>query len=464
MVVNTTGRSSTSRSLSTASATPVPVPLGDPVLDAAVLYFGTHGLRSTALDDIASSGELDVREMRRRYPSSRYLALGIFERMLDLLQEQLQEQLERGATLTERLQGLFERELQLLEPCKALVQSWLMDSANPFSPSALLQGPLAFRYATQIRYTIELARRRGEVSPWTLSAVAAGAFVALRRSLVLGWLVDNSAPATRTLTVARAEIAAFVRLLAPWPGFVDAIPSHLRAGSIRKPRVLSASIEPTAVGSRALPLPVAVPSLPGESANEAVQAAAVQTAAVQMPAVDIAAVQTAAPLTAAVSAASIQPPVVLGALAQTASAPEPRVGLMLEGAPKSRVSGVLPIENRQATRVTGNILWTEFRSDGGELLAPAFELQPHTVQLDPAQRVLVQVAVPLPHGMRPDVLYRGEFTVEGALGTRVVVELRAVPPLRAPEPPTVDSRAPAPAKPGQAKARTRAKRGPRAKG
>src|SRR4051812_32868312 len=146
MVVDT-GGAGTSLALSTA-APPLaqPMPLGDPALDAAVHSFGTHGLSTTALDDVARSSNLDPREVSRRFPSSCSLAVGVFERMLDLLGEQLDEQRERGVTLGERLQRWFELELQLLEPCKALVRGWLIDSVNPLSPAVVLQGPLAFRY------------------------------------------------------------------------------------------------------------------------------------------------------------------------------------------------------------------------------------------------------------------------------------------------------------------------------
>jgi AcrR family transcriptional regulator len=281
--------------------------LGDAALDAARHYFGTHGLRCTALDDIARSSDLDLRELSRRYPSPRTLAVGVFERMLDILGAQLEQQDTRGATLTERLQSWFELELQLLEPCKALVRSWLIDSSDPLSPAALLQGPLAFRYVAQIQREIELARGRGEVSGWTLSSVAAGAFVGLRRSLVLSWLGDASPAAERTLAFARAEIAAFVRLLAPWPGLEDARPSA-RPRSAPEPRALATANEAVDPSSSARALPVATTSLAQESA-----AAAVQTSAVPAEAA----------ATAAVNAAVAQAPAILGILAQTPPAPEP---------------------------------------------------------------------------------------------------------------------------------------------
>jgi len=278
------GGAGTSLALSTASP---PIPLGDPALDAAVRYFGAHGLRSTALDDVARSSDLELSELNRRYPSSRSLAAGVFERMLDLLGEQLDGQRERGAPLSERLQRWFELELQLLEPCKALVRGWLIDSVNLLSPTALLQGSLAFRYAARIQRELELARERGEISVWVLPAVATGAFIGLRRSLVLGWLGDDSPAAARTLPLARAEIAAFVRLLAPWPGLDGAHP----AASPSRVRE-----------TRALPPPAADP-----------------VSFVQPPAV----MQTESAPAAAVNAAIAQAPAILGTLAQTALEPVP---------------------------------------------------------------------------------------------------------------------------------------------
>jgi AcrR family transcriptional regulator len=286
-----TGGAGTSWALSAASAVSSDVapamPLGDPALDAAVRYFGAHGLRSTALDDVARSGDLDLRELSRRYPTSRSLALGVFERMLEILGEQLEEQNKRGATLTERLQRWFELELQLLEPCKALVRSWLLESVNPLSPAALLQGPLAFRYSAQIQRELERARGRREISGWILPVVAAGAFIGLRRSLVLGWLADDSPAAARTLPLARAEIAAFVQLLAPWPGLDQARPSQSRSSSAHEPRALPA---------------------PSDVAVETVAQAAV--------------VQTEAVPAAAVNTALAQAPAVLGTLAQAALTPD----------------------------------------------------------------------------------------------------------------------------------------------
>lgn len=296
----------------------LPLPLGDPALDAAVHYFGTHGLRYTAPDDVARSCDLDVRELRRRYPTSQSLAAGIFERMLDILCEQLEEQSKRGATLSERLQRWFELELQLLEPCKALVRSWLLDSLQPLSPSALLQGPLAFRYAAQIERELDLARGRGEVSGWVLPAIAAGAFVGLRRSLVLGWLDDDSPGAARTLPFARAEIAAFVRLLAPWPGLDEARldearPAHRVPVRVPEPRALPAPSAAVELPAEASPLPVVALSLPEESVAAAV------------PAVE----QTEAAPALAVEAAIAQAPAVLGTFAETELKAEPVVNAVL---------------------------------------------------------------------------------------------------------------------------------------
>lgn len=284
------------------------MPLGDATLDAAVRYFGMHGLRSAALDDVARSADLDLRELRRRYPTSRMLALGIFERMLDILGEQLEEQSKRGAPLSERLQRWFELELQLLEPCKALVRGWWLESIHPLSPAAWLQGPLAFRYGAQLQREFELARQRGEISGWIWPAAAAGAFVGLRRSLVSSWLGDDSPAASRTLPLARAEIAAFVRLLAPWPG-VEQPRASTSPRRAREPRALPAPIEPAEMSSEARSL-------------EAAQAEAVQAVrAVQAEAVQ--AVQAVQAETAAVNAALAQAPAVLGVLAQPALEPEP---------------------------------------------------------------------------------------------------------------------------------------------
>ncbi len=343
MVVGT-GGAGASWALSKASASAAPaIPLGDPALDAALRYFGTHGLHAAALDDVARSGDLDVREVSRRYPTSRCLALGLFERMLDLLGEQLEEQSRRGASLTERLQSWFELELQLLEPCKALVRSWLLDSLNPLSPTALLQGPLAIRYGSQIERQLELARDRGEISGWVLPGVAAGAFIGLRRSLFLGWLGDDSA-AERTLPFARAEIAAFVRLLAPWPGLDDVRPSASRPIRVQEPRALPAPAEAAKVSAHARSLPAATVNLREEAEAEAVapvQVEAVQAAVVQVAAQPVAVVQpavaeaTEAAPAAAVNAAVAQAPAVLGTLAQAEATPEALASLAPEAEPPS---------------------------------------------------------------------------------------------------------------------------------
>jgi hypothetical protein len=309
-----------------------PIPLGDPTLDAAVRYFGKHGLRSTALDDVARSGDLDVREVSRRYPSSRCLAAGIFERMLDILGEQLDQQSKGGVALSERLQRWFELELQLLEPCKALVRSWLIDLVNPLSPAGLLQGPLAFRYAVRIQRELELARSRGEISAWVSPAFAAGAFIGLRRSLVLGWLGDDSPAAARTLSLARAEIAAFVSLLAPWPGLDDAGRSHSRSIPVREPRALPAASAPAHPASEALSLPVAAARLPEQPAAAArplgAPVEAAEPSAVERPVT----LETEPVPPAAVSAAMAQAPAILGPLAQTAAGAEPLVSLAPEAA------------------------------------------------------------------------------------------------------------------------------------
>jgi AcrR family transcriptional regulator len=285
-----------------------PIPLGDATLDVALRYFGAHGLRSSALDDVARSADLDLQELRQRYPTSRSLVIGIFERMLDILSEQLEEQSKRGASLGERLQRWFELELQLLEPCKALVRGWLLDSINPLSPAAWLQGPLAFRYGALLQREFELARQQGEISGWVWPSAAAAAFVSLRRSLISVWLGDESGEAARTLPFARAEIAAFVRLLAPWPGLDEPRP----ASAPREPRALPIPIQPARAVHRALPLPVASASLLEEPAAAAVQPAVVPADAVPPAAVD---------------AAIAQAPAVLGTLAQPELAPEALVDL-----------------------------------------------------------------------------------------------------------------------------------------
>ncbi|HWO14358.1 MAG TPA: hypothetical protein VNN80_32855 [Polyangiaceae bacterium] len=310
----------TARGSGTAAALAPPIPLGDPVLDAAVAYFGKHGLRFAALEEVARSCDLDVREVRRRYSSSRSLAVGIFDRVLDILGEQLDRPSEGGSTLTERLQRRFELELRLLEPCKPLVRSWLIDSANPLSPSALLQGPLAFRYVAQIEQELEVARKRGEIYGWILPVVAAGVFICIRGRLVLGWLGDDSPAAARTVALARAEIAAFARLLAPGPLLEGAKPSNGPSTSAHGPRALSASIEVTAPSLGALSPPTATAGLPGQPASEPVQTAAATVAA---------------PPTVAMNAAISSVPVVLGALAHTTPAAELEVSRVLEAAPES---------------------------------------------------------------------------------------------------------------------------------
>ncbi|HEU4582944.1 MAG TPA: hypothetical protein VFS67_32015 [Polyangiaceae bacterium] len=308
------GRGESGTSWALAVGSPVPaVPLGDATLDAALRYFGMHGLRSAALGEVARSADLDLQQLRRRYPTPRSLALGIFERMLDLQREQLEQHHKRGVPLGERLQRWFELELQLLEPCKALVRGWLLESISPLSPAAWLQAPLAFRYRAQLQREFELARQRGEISGWVWPSIAAAGFVSLRRSLVSIWLGDDSGAAARTLPFARGEIAAFVRLLAPWPGLEEARPAH-RSIPVGEPRALPAPSEPAPEPARALPPPAAAvgPSLAvvEESAAAALQPAVEPSEAVPPTAVD---------------AAVAQAPAVLGALAQPELAPEPLV-------------------------------------------------------------------------------------------------------------------------------------------
>jgi hypothetical protein len=148
--------------------------------------------------------------------------------------------------------------------------------------------------------------------------------------LVLGWLGDDSPAPARTLALARAEIAAFVRLLAPWPSLQDARPSN-RPRSAPEPRALPAPVEGAEVSSATLSLPVAAHRLPDESESAAVQPAVVQAEAAS---------------TVAVNAAIAHAPAILGTLAQPGPAVQPLVSLAPEaGASRSepaQFDGSLP--------------------------------------------------------------------------------------------------------------------------
>lgn len=188
--------------------------LTDPLLVAAAEILSDQPFSDVAVEAVALRAHVDVADALRRYPSSGYLARGIYEEVLAAIPAQLVELESAGANLHDRLCQLVITELQMLAPYKGFVARSIIELFNPVSLQLLLELPTMQRLIAYVADQIKVERRAGRVGPWVSPNLAAAAFGALHAQIVTYWLVaDTSDSSTRTLSFLDRSIGVFVTAL-----------------------------------------------------------------------------------------------------------------------------------------------------------------------------------------------------------------------------------------------------------
>ncbi|MBJ7603400.1 MAG: hypothetical protein JF888_09470 [Candidatus Dormibacteraeota bacterium] len=115
-------------------------------------------------------------------------------------------------------------------------------------------------------------------------------------------------------------------------------------------------------------------------------------------------------------------------LASVASPPEAHApagpAMVLEGEAGARALGVFLVENRLQHRVSAPILASAFGDPNGREVRPGLAFEPEVVTLEPAEQLLVRVVAVIDQQLEPEVDYRGELTIPGLSGNRVMLVLR----------------------------------------
>jgi hypothetical protein len=188
--------------------------LKDPLLIAAAEILSKHAFADVAVEAAAQRAGVDVAEALRRYPSTPYLARGIYGEVLDAIPGQLVELEAAGADLHDRLCALVVTEIQMLAPYKGFVGHSIRELLNPLSHQILLDLPLMQRLLAYVNDQIRGERSAGRLGAWVSPNVAAAAFGVLHAQIITYWLVvDTTHASTKTLAFLDRSIGIYVAAL-----------------------------------------------------------------------------------------------------------------------------------------------------------------------------------------------------------------------------------------------------------
>ena len=110
-----------------------------------------------------------------------------------------------------------------------------------------------------------------------------------------------------------------------------------------------------------------------------------------------------------------------------AQAAQPRTksaALVLEAEAGERAEAYFVVENLLSRKVPAEIIASAVVDPDGEEVAQEMQFDPSTINLEPGERIIVQVAADIEERLEPGVGYRGNITVPGLSDEPAAVIIR----------------------------------------
>lgn len=98
--------------------------------------------------------------------------------------------------------------------------------------------------------------------------------------------------------------------------------------------------------------------------------------------------------------------------------------LVLEAEAGGRAESYFVVENLLSRKVPAEIIASAIVDENGEEVEQKLQFEPSSIDLEPGQKVIVQVVAEIGQGLEPGVGYRGSVTVPGLSDTPVAIVVR----------------------------------------